>query len=191
VNRVERERSIESEAAAASRVKTERRLPVGRLAGPLLILLAAVALFVEAGRLPVVPVPGQLGPDFWPRLVLVGIVAGCLLKVVEVMRGREAPAEAAPALPISAPKLAGLIALIIGYAVLAPILGFPLTTFFFLIAFMRLGGTRRLVPALAIAGPGTIGLLYLFVKVVYLPLPKGAGVMEDLTIALYRLLRIF
>ena len=37
----------------------------------------------------------------------------------------------------------------------------------------------------------TVSLLYLFVKVVYLPLPRGQGVVEDLTIALYRLLRIF
>ena len=28
-------------------------------------------------------------------------------------------------------------------------------------------------------------------KVVYLPLPKGTGLFEDLTIALYRALRIF
>lgn len=37
----------------------------------------------------------------------------------------------------------------------------------------------------------TIGLLYLFVKVVYLPLPKGDGFFEAVTLALYRLLHIF
>ena len=75
--------------------------------------------------------------------------------------------------------------------ILAPLLGFPLTTFFFLLAFMRLAGTRRPLPLLVTALLGTVALLYLFVKVVYLPLPKGAGVMEDFTIFLYRLLRIF
>jgi hypothetical protein len=36
-----------------------------------------------------------------------------------------------------------------------------------------------------------VGLLYLFVKVVYLPLPKGDGPFEMLTLWLYRALRIF
>jgi hypothetical protein len=38
---------------------------------------------------------------------------------------------------------------------------------------------------------GTVILLYVFVKLVYLPLPKGAGPLEGLTIALYRALGIF
>jgi hypothetical protein len=38
---------------------------------------------------------------------------------------------------------------------------------------------------------GTVGLLYLFVKLVYLPLPKGDGPLEVVTLGLYRVLRIF
>ena len=34
-------------------------------------------------------------------------------------------------------------------------------------------------------------VLYVFVKVVYLPLPKGVGIFEELTVTLYRLLGIF
>lgn len=162
-----------------------------RAAGPLLVFLAAVALFVAAGRLPVVPVPGQLGPEFWPRLVLVGLMGSCALKVLEVVRAGQARTERAVAQPPSLPKLAGGIALILGYTTLTPLLGFPLTTLLFLLAFMRLAGTSRLVPLLVVPVVGTVGLLYLFVKVVYLPLPKGAGVVEDVTVFLYRLLKIF
>lgn len=164
---------------------------VRRLVGPLLGFLAAVALFVAAGRLPVVPVPGQLGPDFWPRLVLVSFMGSCVLKALEVARGRRTKMERSPSQPLHLPKLAGGIALVVGYPALAPVLGFPLTTFLFLLAFMRLAGARRPVPLLVIASLGTVALLYLFVKVVYLPLPKGAGLLEDFTISLYRLLKIF
>ena len=159
--------------------------------GPGLIFVAAVLLFVAAGRLPVTPVPGQLGPDFWPRLVLVGLMAACALKLLEVRRARPAETAEAPSPPLSRWKLAGGIALVLGYTALAPLLGFPLTNFLFLLAFMRLAGTRRLLPLLAVSVLGTLTLLYLFVKVVYLPLPKGAGVIEDLTVLLYRLLGIF
>lgn len=161
------------------------------LVGPLLVFLAAVALFVAAGRLPVVPVPGQLGPDFWPRLILVGLMGSCVLKGLEVARGRTAKVEGPLAQPLSLSKLAGGMALVLGYTALAPLLGFPLTTLLFLLAFMRLAGTRRPVPLLVIAALGTVALLYVFVKVVYLPLPKGAGALEDLTIFVYRLLKIF
>jgi len=66
-----------------------------------------------------------------------------------------------------------------------------LTNFLFLLAFMRLVGMRRPLPLVVTATLGTVALLSVFVKVVYLPLPKGAGVLEDFTIFLYRLLRIF
>ena len=159
--------------------------------GPALIFVVGAGLFVAAGRLPVVPVPGQLGPDFWPRLVLVGLMAACILKIFEVARAKGAGPEAVALSPLSRPKLVGGMALVLAYPALAPLLGFPLTNFFFLLAFMRLAGTRRPLPLFLTAALGTVALLYLFVKVVYLPLPKGAGVVEDFTIFLYRLLRIF
>jgi len=173
------------------RVRGERSILVPGVVGPLFIFLAAVALFAVAGRLPVVPVPGQLGPDFWPRLVLVGLMGSCVLKGIEAIRGRTAKAEKRLVQPMSLPRLAGGMALVLGYAALAPLLGFPLTTFLFLLAFMRLAGTRRPLPLLVIAAVGTVVLLYVFVKVVYLPLPKGAGALEDFTIFVYRLLKIF
>ena len=159
--------------------------------GPALILLAGAGLFVAAGRLPVVPVPGQLGPDFWPRLVLIGLMGSCVLKLLEVARAGEPTAERDAFVPLAVPKLATGIALVLGYPALAPLLGFPLTNILFLLAFMRLVGTRRPLPLVVTAVLGTVALLYVFVKVVYLPLPKGAGVLEDFTIFLYRLLRIF
>lgn len=164
-------------------------LVLRQLVGPGLIFLGAVALFVVAGRLPVVPVPGQLGPDFWPRVILIGLMGGCLLKALEVSRSKTTTAS--PAQPLRVPKLTGGIALVLAYPALTPLLGFPLTTFLFLLAYMWLAGTRRPVPLVAISALGTVALLYLFVKVVYLPLPKGAGLLDDFTILLYRLLRIF
>jgi hypothetical protein len=169
---------------------------VPKLLGPILIFIAAVALFAAAGRLPVVPVPGQLGPDFWPKVVLVGLMASSLLKILEVRAaGREVwkrqSADPARAFPMNFPKLGGGISFVIGYAALTPLIGFPLTNLLFLAAFMWLAGLRRPVPLLVTSTLGTVILLYLFVKVVYLPLPKGGGAMEDFTIFLYRLLGIF
>lgn len=184
------ERSIELPLTGSHQLRWRAALIRG-LVGPLLIFLGALALFIAAGRLPVVPVPGQLGPDFWPRLVLVGLMGSCVLKGLEVARGKTTKPALSPAQPFSLPKLTGGMALVLGYPALAPLLGFPLTNFLFLLAFMRLAGTRRPITLFVIAALGTVTLLYLFVKVVYLPLPKGIGVVEDFTVFLYRLLKIF
>ena len=120
-----------------------------------------------------------------------------MVKALEAIRGRgvktdEADETDETALPsFSLPKLMGSVALILSYAAVTPLLGFPLATLLFFLAFTRLAGMRRPSHLLLISGLGTVVLLYLFVKVVFLPLPKGAGVMEDFTIFLYRLLGIF
>jgi putative tricarboxylic transport membrane protein len=93
--------------------------------------------------------------------------------------------------PISIATLAAGIALIVLYATLTPVIGFPVATAAFIIAFMALAGVRSAAGLAAAAAIGTIGLIYVFVKIVYLPLPKGDGPFETLTVAVYRALRVF
>ena len=172
-----------------------------RSAAPALGMLLALALLRETRGLDQVVSGDQLGPGFWPRLVLIGLAAACLVRLVSTLARPPAPAIAegagggavaveAPA-PISRPKLTAAIVVILLYALATPALGFPLTTAGFILAFMWLCGTRSTLAIAANALIGTVGLLYLFVKVVYLPLPKGDGPFETLTLALYRVLRIF
>jgi putative tricarboxylic transport membrane protein len=70
------------------------------------------------------------------------------------------------------------------------VIGFALANFFFLVFFMRIAGLRKKIPLVLTSALGTIFLIYLFVKVVYLPLPKGQWFFDDFTIALYRVLHI-
>jgi putative tricarboxylic transport membrane protein len=83
------------------------------------------------------------------------------------------------------------IALIVLYVLVTPWAGFAVTTVAFIAAFMTLAGARSPVSIGANAVLGTVVLLYAFVKVVYLPLPKGEGGFEALTLLVYRALRIF
>ena len=102
-----------------------------------------------------------------------------------------AEAESATPVAIARAKLVAGIALILLYALLTPWLGFALATAGFVAAFLVLCGMRSLPAVAANVVIGTIGLLYLFVKVVYLPLPKGDGPFEAVTLVLYRALRLF
>ena len=169
---------------------------VRRAIAPLLGLGAALGLYAGTRDLDQIAREGQLGPGFWPRLALIGLGAGCLAKIVEEWR-RHHRSEAAgaagsePLPPISRGRLGGGIALILGYVLLTPWVGFPLVTALFIATFMRLGGMRSVRAIAANVLIGTVGLLYLFVKLVYLPLPKGEGPLETFTLALYRALGIF
>jgi putative tricarboxylic transport membrane protein len=163
-----------------------------RVAAPLLGLFLAGGLFTQAADLDAVAGPGQLGPGFWPRLTLVGLGLACLVKLVHAWRSRPARAgRDAPAPVLARGMLALAIAAVLGYVAVLPLLGFPLASAGFVVVFMALGGARSRAGIAATAVAGTVALLYVFVKLVYLPLPKGDGPFETLTVALYRALRIF
>lgn len=177
---------------------------MGAALAPLAGLVVAAALAFLSRGLDEVAREGQLGPGFWPRLVLAGLGLACLARVVEVWRtsrrraggsaGRPPLTESAvpehPA-PVERAKLATAIALIVLYVLAMPLLGFALATAAFIVGFLAVAGLRSPAAMAANAVVGTVGLLYVFVRLVYLPLPKGAGAVEDVTIALYRALGIF
>jgi putative tricarboxylic transport membrane protein len=162
-----------------------------RLIAPLSGIALAVALYPGTWTLDAVA-RGQLGPGFWPRITLVGLALACLAKLVQEWRRSAVPAPGrSERPPIFRGKLVLAIALIVLYVLLTPLLGFALITALFIAAFMALSGTRSIAAIAASMVIGTAALLYLFVKLVYLPLPKGDGPFEGLTLALYRALRIF
>jgi len=169
-------------------------VPPLRLIAPLGGVALAVALYPGTWGLDAVA-RGQLGPGFWPRMALIGLAGACAAKFVEEWRRARTAgvivSEAAGPAAIARAKLVAGIALILLYALLTPWLGFALATAGFVAAFLVLCGMRSLPAVAANVVIGTIGLLYLFVKVVYLPLPKGDGPFETLTLVLYRALRLF
>ena len=175
-----------------------------QMLAPALGVIASCLLLVATGGLDDGVPAGRLGPAFWPRLVLVCLAGTCLVRLSGAFRGRSAArpdttvavrdaivvAPDAPG-PISWVRLGAAMALILLYVLATPVMGFPLATVGFVAGFMWVSGARSAPGIAAAAVLGTVGLLYLFVKAVYLPLPKGDGPFEAVTLALYRVLRIF
>ena len=165
---------------------------VRALAAPLAGVLLSVALLAHTRGLDEVAQSGQLGPGFWPRLILIALGASSLAKLLGVARAGRSPRAAAVARDeISAPRLAASVAALVLYVVVTPLVGFAFATTGFVAAFMTLAGARSTGGIVATATLTTVTVLYVFVRIVYLPLPKGAGPLEDVTIAVYRVLRIF
>ncbi|MGB9698924.1 MAG: tripartite tricarboxylate transporter TctB family protein [Thermodesulfobacteriota bacterium] len=181
-------------ASSALAGKRSLKYFLGQIKGIILIFLAAIYLYSLADKLEAFSPPGQLGPAFWPKISLILLMAGCLIKAGELFRERRrkfSQEEKNPPLPpVDIPRLIIMICLVIFSVVWMELLGFLLANSLFLLLFMRITGVKKKIPLLLTSALGTIFLLYLFVKIVYLPLPRGQGIFNDLTIYLYRLLHL-
>jgi putative tricarboxylic transport membrane protein len=164
------------------------------LIGPILIVLVALYFYLLAGKIDEPPGPEQLGGAFWPKMILILLMVSCGIKAGEILKARRKPeaeaAQAGPSPEVNTPKLTVMVALVIAAVYFMDIIGFPLANFLFLLLFMRIAGLRKKLSLLLASILGTVLLLYLFVKVVYLPLPKGQCFFDDMTIILYRILHI-
>jgi putative tricarboxylic transport membrane protein len=164
------------------------------LTGPILIFLLAVFFYILAGKLDENPIEGQLGAFFWPQSILILLMLSCGFKVLESFKGfGKGVADiglAGPSVQVETVRLVAMIVMLLAAVVCMEMIGFPLCNFLFLLLFMRIAGLKKKSHLLIISLLGTILLLYIFVKVVYLPLPKGQWFFTDFTIFLYRVLYI-
>jgi putative tricarboxylic transport membrane protein len=180
---------------SSTQVVSPPRTPILKsLTGPFLIFLLAVYFYVLAGSIDAPPSLEHLGAAFWPRMILILLMISCGIKAWEIIKARgkeekKIPGEGPPA-GVNIPKLAAMIAMVILVVFLLDVIGFALANFLFLLLFMRIAGLRKKIPLFLTSALGTVFLIYLFVKVVYLPLPKGQWFFDDITIMLYRFLHI-
>jgi len=145
----------------------------------------------------------RIGPDFWPKVIVVFMGLLCLYEIIKRlvvhsnftatgMVSVHNPTEAEEPPEASAPEHPGKllvgIALIFAFVVVAPYLGFFLTTILFLFSFQWIGGICKPLASALIAVLGAFVLLILFMRVAYISLPLGTGPFQDLSVWLLRLL---
>jgi len=158
------------------------------------IFIVATALLIMSFELP--RMPGQLGPGFWPQLCLSLLLLSCVLKAVEI--GRKKAENQDGAVPqqweesgeVIWKTLCLLILCVFAAVYLMENIGFPLAVFVFILSFLFVTGMKFGLSMCAVSVLGTVVLVYLFVKVVYLPLPKGKWIFESITLFVYRALMI-
>ncbi|AEG62033.1 tripartite tricarboxylate transporter TctB family protein [Desulforamulus ruminis] len=166
----------------------------------LVLLAAAVLLFLSTNHFVYAAKPGRLGPDFWPKTVLILVMIMCLMEIGQsFLRKPTKPPEEIAVVDDEAsqeskqkyPRLLYLgSALTLGYVGLVSTLGFFLTTFLYLVAFMYVGRYRQTAVIWISSLLGTVFLVFIFVKVVYVSLPIGKGPFAEVTYLIYRLLSI-
>lgn len=139
-----------------------------------------------------------VGPATWPRTMLLGIAACAALLLLrnaflyaETSRDGPSPAAVTSEDDFDNRKAALGVVILILYVGAIPVIGFALATAAFFMMWLPFGGVRRLRVVAGVTVIGTVALLYTFVKLTTLPLDRGIGLFDGLTVSLYKLLGIY
>ncbi len=158
------------------------------------LLLGAAYLCRAAGHFAYAARPDELGPDFWPRAVLVLLMGVCayelVLRLVFVREpqasraqdssdGIEAQLEQDRRYPHL--LMAG-IGLTVLYVLGLETAGFFIATALYLSLFMLLGRYRRFGVIATTSVLGSLAFVFVFMKIVYVSLPLGVGPFKQISI---------
>lgn len=177
-------------------------IPSG-IGAPLVALTASVAAYVVLRASFPDAFESRANAAVWPATMLLAciVTAGLLLgrRLWRHWQGRRDNGAAAsldeavgpPAADYDNRKMALALLGIVLYGVALPFIGFAFATVALIVYWLIMDGLRKPATVALTAVLGTIGLLYLFVKVTYAPLPRGEWIFDDMTVAIYRGLGIF
>jgi len=161
------------------------------MAGPICFAFFATLIYLYADLSIDPGPPGQLGAGFWPKMCLVGIALAAGFKAFELYRRcGKAAEDGGECKEMDNTKLALMMILIVLVVPAIGAIGFPIASVLFFVFFLRLAGLKKATTLVLISFLGTIGLIYVFVKVVYIPLPRGEWFFDDITLLIYRALLI-
>lgn len=194
------------QSPAPFRLKLKRTVPA--------IVILSLALFFhrQAEGFDYFKIPGQVGPDAWPKLILRLLMAACVIQIVaalvflragptrsrafaETEGGEPVPLESLDLPSLDRPLAnlvlasAGLAASVV-YLLVLQILGFFLATFLYVGAFVYIGGYRKLLSLVVFSAGISLAFMFMFMRVVYVSLPIGEAPFSAIMIVLMRLLRI-
>jgi putative tricarboxylic transport membrane protein len=167
-------------------------LPLAAAVGSCVLALAFVTPGVDLSSM----ARGVVGPASWPKTMLLCASAAAALlafgRLVELFAPHSSQAPVAGVEEeYHEGRSLGAIALLLGYGLAIPLVGFAWATPVFLAGWLLLGGLRRPLLVGLTSILGALGILYFFVKVSLMPLDRGKGVFEQATVALYQLLGIY
>jgi putative tricarboxylic transport membrane protein len=165
-----------------------------------LIICIAIAFYKVATEISYVEVPGQMGPERWPKIILLLLMAVCAFemvrRIIQSVRPRPAAADAAgdmddegfsqqmEAHPL---LVAAATAATVGYLLLLGLVGFFTATVLYMAAVMWIGGVRRPVFLGLLSLGISFAFSFFFMKLIYVALPLGEGPFARISLIVMKL----
>ena len=175
----------------------------------LIVLLVAGFLYYRATLIDFVAPGDRIGPDVWPKAILILAMLTCAYEIAKNLLFASGTRElggvlesiveesptgqpeiGAPTSPSYPGRFAIGAVMTIAYALAIDKIGFFLCTALFLAGFIRVGGYRRTGVTVLLGIGGSLAFMFMFMKIVYVSLPLGVGIFEQLSIVLMRLMGI-
>lgn len=165
-----------------------KRYCKGEIIISLVVILGCIYLFYETRKFEGLAIYGRMGPEYWPRILLVVIMVLSVfiaaITALQVKRG-----EAAPGFQAKYDKhtlrLFTAMGLIVFYLIGMRFFGFLALTPFVMVAFMTLLGEKSKVWMISLSLALPFIIVILFTKVMYVPLPRGAGIFLKFSQLIY------
>jgi putative tricarboxylic transport membrane protein len=152
-----------------------------RLAPYVIILAVGLTLYAVADRIAYTATPGQIGPDRWPKLIIMLLIAVCVFEIGRRLLAGPAEEPGAEALaeeweddqPGTPWMVFGAIAITVLYLLSLSVVGFVIGTLFYVAGLMWFGGTRRPSTVAVMSLVITAVFAFVFTKLIFVALPTG------------------
>lgn len=172
--------------------------------GPYIVLMfIALGLYAVADRIIYTPIPGQIGPDVWPKIVLsllmIVCVAGIARKLMTDPASQSGQSWMEAEQPDSEPVAQGedhpgivmiVLAGTVAYLLLLETGGFFLCTLVYTAFVMWCGGVRRPLVIGGLALSISVFFTFTFMKIVFVALPIGSEPFSYVSLGVMKLLGI-
>lgn len=165
-----------------------KRYCKGEIIISLVVFIGCIYLFYETRKFEGLAVYGRMGPEYWPRILLVVIMVLSVFiaftTAFQVKRGEAAPGFQAK-YDKHTVRLFAAMGLIVFYLIGMRYFGFLTLTPFVMVAFMVLLGERSKFWMISLAVTLPFLIIILFTKVMYVPLPRGTGLFLRISQLIY------
>ncbi|MDI7260272.1 MAG: tripartite tricarboxylate transporter TctB family protein [Thermodesulfobacteriota bacterium] len=164
-----------------------------------LILMIAVVCYGVATKIPPPLVESPLSAGFWPKLILILLIAASGIQVTKLLlRKKEVEERLAKEIGEERKKeeeetgerkvfsllVSGVIISFL-YIYILRWAGFIITTPVFMAAFMYITGFRKKLMLAVVPLITLTVFLLMFVKATYIPLPRGYGIFRSISLLFY------
>ncbi|WP_299818887.1 tripartite tricarboxylate transporter TctB family protein [uncultured Jannaschia sp.] len=138
-----------------------------------------------------------LGPAAWPGAMLLALAVLSAIWVARDLWALRRPGSEPLLAPVREEEpyamgkaLAGLVMIVV-YGWLLSVIGFALASALFIAGWCVFGGVRNPLVLVPVTLIGTVALLWLFMGLALMPLPRGQGVFDGFSIWLLQLTGIY
>lgn len=160
-----------------------------------MLIIGGLVLYHSVDQIYYTPMPGQIGPDVWPKILLTLMMLVCVFEIFRIGLAPkkvkisdtsekdiyDAAEECEENQEYSSLRVIGVIAATTIYLLCLETGGFFLCTIFYTACLMWLGGVRRAFTLISLSLFITFFFTYMFMKIVFVSLPIGVSPFSDVS----------